>query len=91
MATSALLLEDAEPIKGLAIQVAGHGKSRPAALAEAAALLVGALATASATDEVKVMNLKEQALAIAILKNAEFGEKDGATTLRLSARQDDLP
>ena len=80
----------AEPVKGLAIKVAGRGKSRPAAQAEAAALLIGALATASETDEVKVMNIKEQALAIAILKNAEFGENNGETTLRFRAEERNL-
>lgn len=82
-----LRLDVAQPVKGLAIQVAGRGKSRPAVQEEAAALLVGALATASETGEIKVMNIKEQALAIAILKNAEFGEKDGATTLKFRAEE----
>ncbi|MBT7990724.1 MAG: hypothetical protein HN769_12720 [Anaerolineae bacterium] len=79
-----LRLESALPLKGWAIQVAGRGTARQARSKEAAALLIGALATVAESSGVSTLNTINsdgQPLALAIIENARFGEVDGETTL----------
>ena len=79
-----LRFESALPLKGWAIQVAGRGTARQARSKEAAALLIGALATVAESSGVSTLNTTNsngQPLALAIIENARFGEVDGETTL----------
>ncbi|MCF6278502.1 MAG: hypothetical protein L3J16_07130 [Anaerolineales bacterium] len=68
----------------MAIQVAGRGASRQAETGEAAALLIGALATVAQNSGVKTLNTTNrdgQPMALAIIENARFAEEYGETTL----------
>jgi hypothetical protein len=79
-----LRFESALPLKGWAIQVAGRGTARQARSKEAAALLIGALATVAESSGVSTLNTTNsngQPLALAIIENARFGEIDGETIL----------
>ena len=79
-----LRLGDALPISGRAIQVAKRGASRQAQDSEAAALLIGALATMARNSGVSTLNvtsLDGRPMALAIIENARFEEEYGETVL----------
>jgi hypothetical protein len=81
---TSLRLESASPLKGWAIRVAGRGSSRQARDKEAAALLIGALATVAENSGVKTLNLintNGRPVALAIIEDARFEEEYGETIL----------
>lgn len=65
------------------MKVSGRGTSRPAQKNEATSFLTGALATVAEHFGVEIQNIRKegQPMAIAIIKNARFGEENGETIL----------